>query len=212
MFWNYPGSADYIWRTILMLAAVFTAVTMYFRLKLPETARYTLYVEQNLKETNKNMETVLHQHFDGTASAANVAAADGATRSGDESPSSDAIVSSRTSAEIPRLPASQSSAALTRSTTSKAPAARLSTRELFRKFGYHLFGCAMCWFLLDIAFYSQNLFQSVIFTEIGWLPAPYTMTAAQEVYYTARAQCIIACCSVIPGYWFTVATVDWMGT
>jgi MFS transporter, PHS family, inorganic phosphate transporter len=168
MFWNYPGSQDYIWRTILMLAAVFTAATMYFRLRVPETARYTLYVQRNLEQTNKDMATVLHTHFDSGADTASRVLADGPPTQASYQSTADPAKT----AQDERVPGT----------------ARLSTRALMRKFGLQLLGCAMCWFLLDIAFYSQSLFQSVIFTEIGWLPPAYTMTAAQEVYLTARAQ------------------------
>jgi len=72
-------------------------------------------------------------------------------------------------------------------------------------------GCSGCWFLLDIAFYSQNLFQSDIFSNIGWIPSGYKMTAAHETFMVARAQAIIALLSTIPGYWFTVFTIEKIG-
>ncbi len=34
------------------------------------------------------------------------------------------------------------------------------------KFKYQLLGCAMCWFLLDISFYSQVLHYSIVFAFI----------------------------------------------
>ena len=50
-----------------------------------------------------------------------------------------------------------------------------------------------------------------IFTAVGWLPPPKTMNAIEEVYRIARAQSIVALCSIVPGYWFTVAFVDLIG-
>jgi len=64
---------------------------------------------------------------------------------------------------------------------------------------------------LDIAFYSQNLFQKDIFTAIGWIPPAKEMNAINELYRIARAQTLIALCSTVPGYWFTVAFIDYMG-
>ncbi|QCE00793.1 MFS transporter [Vigna unguiculata] len=58
---------------------------------------------------------------------------------------------------------------------------------------------------------SQNLFQKDIFSAIGWIPAAKTMNAIEEVYKIARAQTLIALCSTVPGYWFTVALIDRMG-
>jgi len=69
----------------------------------------------------------------------------------------------------------------------------------------------MTWFLLDIAYYSQNLFQKDIFSAIRWIPEAKTMSALEEVYKIARAQTLIALCSTVPGYWFTVALIDRIG-
>jgi PHS family inorganic phosphate transporter-like MFS transporter len=74
-----------------------------------------------------------------------------------------------------------------------------------------LLGTTTTWFLLDIAFYSQNLFQKDIFSAIGWIPKAKTMNAIDEVYRIARAQTLIALCSTVPGYWFTVAFIDRIG-
>lgn len=74
-----------------------------------------------------------------------------------------------------------------------------------------LLGCTSTWFLLDIAFYSQNLFQKDIFSSIGWLRAPFKMSALEEVYQVSRAQALIALVSTVPGYWATVALVDVIG-
>ncbi|KAG2276842.1 hypothetical protein Bca52824_059397 [Brassica carinata] len=87
----------------------------------------------------------------------------------------------------------------------------LFSKKFLRRHGLHLLGTATTWFLLDIAFYSQNLFQKDIFTTIGWLPSAKTMNAIQELYQIAKAQTLIALCGTVPGYWFTVALIDWMG-
>ncbi|CAM8975587.1 unnamed protein product [Rhodiola kirilowii] len=87
----------------------------------------------------------------------------------------------------------------------------LFSKEFFRRHGWHLLGTTSTWFLLDIAFYSQNLFQKDIFSAIGWIPAAKTMNAVKEVFMIARAQTLIALCSTVPGYWFTVVFIDRMG-
>ncbi|QCE07644.1 MFS transporter [Vigna unguiculata] len=87
----------------------------------------------------------------------------------------------------------------------------LFTKQFLLRHGLHLVGTASTWFLLDIAYYSQNLFQKDIFSAIGWIPAAKTMNAIEEVYRIARAQTLIALCSTVPGYWFTVALIDRMG-
>ncbi len=87
----------------------------------------------------------------------------------------------------------------------------LFSREFARRHGLQLLGTTTTWFLLDIAFYSQNLFQKDVFTAIGWLPAAKTMSGLQEVFKISRAQALIALCSTVPGYWFTVAFIDILG-
>ena len=203
-------NADYVWRIVLGFSAIPTALTLYSRSQLPETARYTVLVAENHAKAAADISGVLGTQV--------------------------------------------TSAAYTSSTTSYG--------AFFSKYGLSLFGCAMCWFLLDIAFYSQGLFQSSVFLTIGWVPSinvywtesdnafgpnlvglkkvcntahyavgstvfPGTakcpvelqnqlsslghachdktrgcwMTPLYETFLNARAQAIIALFSTIPGYW-----------
>ncbi|KAF8044994.1 hypothetical protein N665_5842s0001, partial [Sinapis alba] len=87
----------------------------------------------------------------------------------------------------------------------------LFSKEFLKRHGLHLLGTTSTWFLLDIAFYSQNLFEKDIFSAIGWIPKAATMNAIHEVYKIARAQTLISLFSTIPGYWFTVFFIDIMG-
>ncbi|XP_050363300.1 probable inorganic phosphate transporter 1-2 [Argentina anserina] len=91
---------------------------------------------------------------------------------------------------------------------SKAKSFGLFSKEFMRRHGMHLLGTSACWFLLDIAYYSQNLFQKDIFSAVGWLPAAKSMSALDELFKIARAQTLIALCGTVPGYWFTVALID----
>ncbi|XP_020113373.1 inorganic phosphate transporter 1-6-like [Ananas comosus] len=87
----------------------------------------------------------------------------------------------------------------------------LFSKEFVSRHGLHLLGTATTWFLLDIAFYSQNLFQKDIFSAIGWIPKAAKMSALEELYRIARAQTLIALCGTVPGYWFTVGLIDVVG-
>eukprot|EP00271_Cylindrocystis_brebissonii_P011455 TRINITY_DN2915_c0_g1_i2.p1 TRINITY_DN2915_c0_g1~~TRINITY_DN2915_c0_g1_i2.p1 ORF type:complete len:561 (+),score=81.72 TRINITY_DN2915_c0_g1_i2:305-1987(+) len=158
--------ADMVWRIILGVGAIPAIITYYWRMQMPETARYTALVEGNVTQAAMDMTTILDMDF------------------GD-----DDDLESSTSMESYGLFSS-----------------RFSQRH-----GLQLLGTASCWFLLDIAFYSQNLFQKDVFTAVGWLPPAKTMSAIQEVYRISRAQALIALCSTVPGYWVTVFTVDWLG-
>ncbi|KAL9832384.1 Inorganic phosphate transporter 1-4 [Arabidopsis thaliana] len=96
-------------------------------------------------------------------------------------------------------------------TEDKSNSFGLFSKEFMKRHGLHLLGTTSTWFLLDIAFYSQNLFQKDIFSAIGWIPPAQTMNAIQEVFKIARTQTLIALCSTVPGYWFTVAFIDVIG-
>ncbi|KAI5315782.1 hypothetical protein L3X38_044958 [Prunus dulcis] len=157
--------ADYLWRIILMVGALPAALTYYSRSKMPETARYTALVANNVKQATSDMAKVLQVDIEAEPVK-------------------------------PQEPAKSFG---------------LFSTEFMRRHGLHLLGTTSTWFLLDIAFYSQNLFQKDIFSAIGWIPSAKTMNAVSEVYRIARAQTLIALCSTVPGYWFTVALIDKIG-
>ncbi|XP_059447813.1 low affinity inorganic phosphate transporter 1-like [Corylus avellana] len=167
---SLPSQADYVWRIIVMVGAIPAALTYYWRMKMPETARYTALVAKNARQAAQDMSKVLHVD----------------------------LVAEEEKSEIPAQESRNNSFGL-------------FSKEFAKRHGLHLVGTATCWFLLDIAFYSQNLFQKDIFSAIGWLPQAQTMSAIQEVYKIARAQTLIALCGLIPGYWFTVAFIDILG-
>lgn len=164
---SVPAQADYVWRIILMFGAIPAGVTYYWRLKMPETARYTALVAKNAKQAAADMSKVLNVEI--TEEQAKT------EDSKDESQYG------------------------------------LFSKEFLRRHGKHLLGTTTTWFLLDIAFYSQNLFQKDIFGAIGWIPKPKTMSALDELYKIARAQTLIALCGTVPGYWFTVGLIDIIG-
>lgn len=161
--------ADYIWRIILMFGALPAALTYYWRMKMPETARYTALVAKDAKKAAKDMAQVLQVEID---------------------PEEE---------KVEKIVERQSNTY------------GLFSKEFLRRHGLHLLGTTSTWFLLDIAFYSQNLFQKDVFVAIGWIPPAQTMNAVHEVFRIAKAQTLIALCSTVPGYWFTVLFIDIIG-
>ncbi|XP_024980971.1 inorganic phosphate transporter 1-4-like [Cynara cardunculus var. scolymus] len=168
-FRSTPHEADYVWRIILMFGAVPAALTYYWRMKMPETARYTALVAKNAEKAATDMARVMQVDIEADQEK------------------------------------------LEQFTEKESNSFGLFTKEFLRRHGLHLLGTTTCWFLLDIAFYSQNLFQKDVFSAIGWIPKANTMSAIEEVFRIARAQTLIALCSTVPGYWFTVALIDRMG-
>ncbi|KAI3847872.1 hypothetical protein MKX03_009229 [Papaver bracteatum] len=166
---SLPVQADYIWRIIVIFGAIPAALTYYWRMKMPETARYTALVEKNAERAAADMSKVLNKEI-------------------------------KAETEM-----------VERMTTDESNSFGLFSMKFLKRHGLPLLGTTSTWFLLDIAFYSQNLFQKDIFTAIGWIPPSQTMSASEEVFKIARAQTLIALCSTVPGYWFTVAFIDIMG-
>jgi MFS transporter, PHS family, inorganic phosphate transporter len=162
--------ADYVWRIILMFGTIPAALTYYWRMKMPETARYTALIARNAKQAAADMSKVLNTE----------------------------IVEEKEQAELVSASAGGNDWGL-------------FSAQFLRRHGLHFLGTTSTWFLLDIAFYSQNLFQKDIFSKVGWIPQPSTMNAVEEVFRIARAQALIALCGTIPGYWFTVAFIDIVG-
>ncbi|KAL5542257.1 hypothetical protein UlMin_009967 [Ulmus minor] len=163
---SVPHEADYVWRIIVMFGAIPALLTYYWRMKMPETARYTALVAKNAKQAAADMSKVLQVDLSPEPEKA----------SGKEENSFG-----------------------------------LFSKQFLHRHGLHLLGTTSTWFLLDINFYSQNLFLKDIFTAIGWIPKAKTMSALEEVFKIARAQTLIALCSTVPGYWFTVAFIDRIG-
>ncbi|XP_028780691.1 inorganic phosphate transporter 1-4 [Neltuma alba] len=168
-FLSTVPQADYAWRIILMFGALPALLTYYWRMKMPETARYTALVAKNAKQAASDMSKVLRVEIEAEQEKVE---------------------------EVERQRGNDFG---------------LFSKQFLRRHGLHLLGTTSTWFLLDIAFYSQNLFQKDIFSAIGWIPDAKTMSAFEEVYRIGRAQTLIALCSTVPGYWFTVALIDKIG-
>ncbi|KAF7055846.1 hypothetical protein CFC21_063325 [Triticum aestivum] len=169
-----PAQADYVWRIVLMLGALPAALTFYWRMKMPETARYTALIAKNAERAAADMSKVLQ-------------------------------------VEITKEQAGDLETVITIKSHTPPPSFGLFSGEFVRRHGLHLVGTASTWLLLDIAYYSQNLFQKDIFSAIGWIPPAPTMSALDELFHIARAQILIALCGTVPGYWFTVAFIDSVG-
>ncbi|XP_062076111.1 low affinity inorganic phosphate transporter 4-like [Humulus lupulus] len=160
-------NADYLWRMVLMIGALPAILTYYWRMKMPETGRYTAMIEGNAKQAAADMGRVLeieiHEEQD----------------------------------KLAQYKAANSYSLL--------------SMEFLRRHGLHLVGTSTTWFLLDIAFYSQNLTQKDIFPAINLVKKDVEVNALREVFETARAMFVIALCGTFPGYWVTVFLIEKLG-
>ncbi|KAI9081214.1 hypothetical protein K1719_036836 [Acacia pycnantha] len=160
--------ADYVWRIILMFGALPAALTYYWRMKMPETARYTALIAKNPKQAAEDMAKVLQVDIEAEP---------------------------RT---VERM-------------TQRNDRYGLFSWEFARRHGLHLLGTTTTWLLLDITYYSNYISLKDIYSAVGWLPQPEEVNAIHEVYMIARATALITLCATVPGYWFTVAFIDYLG-
>jgi len=151
-------SLDVAWRLILGFGAVPALVTIYYRIRMPETPRFSL-----------------------SQGAVGEAA--------------------RTVGSITGVPVRS---------TGAAKATRVPVRQFFRSYGLLIFGTASTWFLLDIAFYSTNIFNPLILKEIGFANAA-SYPPLQQVRLLATGNVLIALVASVPGYWAAVALIDRVG-
>ncbi|KAJ7448502.1 major facilitator superfamily domain-containing protein [Mycena latifolia] len=72
-----------------------------------------------------------------------------------------------------------------------------------------LIGTAMCWFLLDIAFYGINLNQNVVLQQIGF--DGKTGTPWEKLFKVSTGNIIITVLGFVPGYYATVLLIEKLG-
>ncbi|PWZ43877.1 putative inorganic phosphate transporter 1-4 [Zea mays] len=161
------GQADYVWRVVLMLGAVPALLTYYWRMRMPETARYTALVAKNLKQAASDMTSVLE-------------------------------------VEIPSEGEEVEALAI-------QDEFGLFSTGFVRRYGRELLSTTVCWLVLDVVFYSLNLFMKDIFSDIGWFEDASSKGPIEQTYDIARTQVIIVLAGTLPGYLFTVVFVDKLG-
>ncbi|ORY08505.1 MFS general substrate transporter [Neocallimastix californiae] len=78
------------------------------------------------------------------------------------------------------------------------------------RYGKVLLGCALSWFLLDLAFYGLNLNQSIVLEAIGFGDKE-DQTAYDSIWNKALGNLIIAAIGTVPGYWVSVFLIEKIG-
>ncbi|KAL6623519.1 hypothetical protein ACP70R_033398 [Stipagrostis hirtigluma subsp. patula] len=152
---------DYIWRIVLMIGAVPAAFTYYFRMKMPETARFTALIAHDENRASSDMSTVFDFHMVPEDHAVNELA--------------------------------------------RQDQYGLFSKEFLQRHGIHLIGTTVCWLLVDITFYSLNLFLTdTDDTDDNKEVKRLTIIKILEVTG-------ITLVGTLPGYFFSVALADRIG-
>jgi PHS family inorganic phosphate transporter-like MFS transporter len=191
---NDPLNSDYVWRICLGLGVVPAVAAVYFRATLPETPRFTMHVEGDVERAVKDVETVTEK---GTKQAR--------LSAGETSPLFDAKVAPRYDETEPKTNDDDEPSAVPK-------ASWADFKAHFGKWenGKVLLGCALSWFLLDVAFYGLSLNQSIVLTKIGYVSAKDASTY-DTLFKLAAGNTIINCMGTVPGYWLTVLLVEKLG-
>ncbi|KIY98746.1 Inorganic phosphate transporter 1-6 [Monoraphidium neglectum] len=78
-----------------------------------------------------------------------------------------------------------------------------------------LFGTCSTWFLLDIAYYCQNLFTPKVVGDIGYSVSVKPGGTGRDIYHAVYASttgtAIIILMGLVPGYFVTIATIEKLG-
>nr|GEY57570.1 probable inorganic phosphate transporter 1-9 [Tanacetum cinerariifolium] len=164
--------ADVAWRLILMIGVIPASMTCYWRLKMPETARFTALVEKNTLQAAKDMEKVMNV----------------------------SLSTIREDVEMMDTPNTRAAFSNTYP---------FFSREFFRRHGRDLAAASINWFLIDIVFYSLNLFQYHAFK--GKMTPKSDMNIYDDAWQVAKFQALVAAGATIPGYFVTVYMIDYVG-
>ncbi|KAL1190030.1 putative inorganic phosphate transporter 1-9 [Cardamine amara subsp. amara] len=168
-----PAESDIAWRLILMIGALPAALTFYWRMLMPETARYTALVENNVVQASKDMQRVMSVSM------------------------------------ISQLTEESSSSEIHQQQPPSSSTYKLFSRRFLSLHGRDLFAASANWFLVDVVFYTSNLLLSQIF---NFSNKPLNSTNVYDsAFEVAKLAAIVAACSTIPGYWFTVYFIDKIG-
>ncbi len=152
------ASLDLAWRVILGLGAVPALLTIYFRTRMPETPRFSLFVKGRADEAARTVRQLTGSSVSGVDST---------------------------------------------------PRPTVPFRKLLAMYGGLIAGTALAWLLLDVAFYSTNIFNSTVLTGIGF--GTKGLAGIPLVRTLALGNFLIALLFTVPGYWVAVALIDRVG-
>lgn len=195
-------ACDQMWRILIGMGCVPGCIALYFRLTIPESPRYTLDVEADAARGIADVSKFVSGSY-GEARQTDI---DDLQRNPNRALAAEKEHPYEGSSEESESPVGV--AVPIDDTPPKA-----SFKDFCRhfgkwKYGKILFGTTASWFCLDIAVYGLNLNTAVILDAIGYSGKG---SIYQQFHDTAVGNLILICGGSLPGYWFTVFTVDIIG-
>jgi len=174
---------DTVWRICIAMGAVPSIFTLYYRITFPETPRYAMDVQGDIDAGIKSAKAAM-----------------GKSKS---SPEENAEIEEAIAVRAVEKPAAAGQVA---GSTWKGFKAHFGQW----RYGKVLLGCALSWFLLDLAFYGLNLNQSIVLEAIGYGDKE-GQTAYDSIWNKALGNLIIAGIGTVPGYWVSVLLIEKIG-
>ncbi|EDO14633.1 hypothetical protein Kpol_309p1 [Vanderwaltozyma polyspora DSM 70294] len=191
-------ACDQMWRILIGFGAVPGMIALYFRLTIPESPRYALDAELN-KITNA-------QTSGGSSSASEFN-----TTADEKDQGFNTTVKSLDNKERTEINQVNVNNGNEEAHNQGPPKASFKDfRHHFGqwKYGKILLATAGCWFMLDVAFYGISLNSAVILQTIGFASSD---NVYHKLYNSAAGNLILICAGSLPGYWFSVFTIDTIG-
>ncbi|KZO96778.1 MFS general substrate transporter [Calocera viscosa TUFC12733] len=215
------SKTDGIWRIIVGLALIPAFGTLYQRLTLPESVRYTRAIQHLPPPVDASLAAK------GLLPDGSVENGNGDLENGNGVKSVPAAVDTRPgfkqtydaegnpiARENPDVVALEEVDHANVDKNIIAANQRHHWKEFRQYFGQWrhlkiLIGTTCCWFLLDIAFYGINLNTNLILTAMGL--GGSTGTAWNRLFQVATGNLIVTALGFVPGYYVSVLTIEYIG-
>jgi PHS family inorganic phosphate transporter-like MFS transporter len=192
------SKVDGVWRIVIGISLIPAFGTLYQRLTMPESIRFTEARQMTASNQEMDLEKEIRaikeadQHSEGISG-----------------PSSD--IEEKNQVKASNETAHQESDTPEAIATKKEKAQFSEFIAYFSEWRHAkiLIGTCACWFFLDIAFYGINLNQIVVLQQIGF--AGTGGTDWEKLFNLATGDIIVTALGFVPGYYVTVLLIERMG-
>jgi MFS transporter, PHS family, inorganic phosphate transporter len=181
---------DYCWRLLIGLGCIPGCVALYFRLTIPETPRFTMDIERNVKQASQDIENVI---------------ATGQFYVDDD-------------AAVQRVQAPRASLRDFKSYFGQWRNGKVLFGAAYSWFALDvrssiMFGRPTLMYAIQIAFYGLGLNSSIVLTAIGFGTSPQkgSLGVYQSLHNVSVGNIILAVGGLIPGYWASFFLIDVWG-
>ncbi|RDX42220.1 MFS general substrate transporter [Lentinus brumalis] len=197
---GHTSRVDGVWRILVGLSLIPAFGTLYQRLTLPESTRYTEARKAAQRVQDEESIEELKKKSNADPSVAEKVVSD----------------NNSSSEEGTRTPTEAESAAAASKTRAKelAEAKKGHFKDFFAYFSEWrhlkvLLGTCTCWFLLDIAFYGVNLNQNVVLEQIGFDGSDGSPW--NRLFKIGVGNLIVTALGFVPGYYVSILTIEKLG-